>query len=62
LQHIRSVEPALEPAIEPQLDHPLEPVAVTRKQLQKRRLVPSLDALPQLARLAGIRRHDATPC
>jgi hypothetical protein len=58
LQHVRRVEPPLEPAIQPQLHHPLQPVAMARKQLQQRGLVPALDSLEQLGRFVGFQHHD----
>ena len=58
LEHVRRVQPALEPAIESELDHPFQPRAETRVQIQKRGFIPALDAPLQLDQLAGIIGHD----
>ena len=62
LEHVGVVDAALELAVEAEVDHPLEPLAVARKQVVNRRLVSGGGELQEGRDFFGLVLHRDPPC
>ena len=54
LQDVGCRDPALQPAIDPELDHPPEPIPVSREQVGQRLLIALLEAVEQLLDIVSL--------